>query len=133
MSPSSRRSVHGACCDVAKWRRIAPRDLQPIAVELAGHDRDLLAGDAVDHLDRGTRPANAVTKLGREVAGHLLAGDEVLRRLEQRADDHPRATGHEAALHRTNLVPPLAADEPEFAKAARAARHHPQFLAEAPE
>ena len=118
--------------DVAQRRRIAARDLQAVAVELPGHHREVLARDAVDHLDRGPRPPDAVAEFGREVAGDLLTGDEVLRRLEQRADDHSRAAGHQAALDGTNLVPSLAADEPQFAEAGRAARHHPQFLAEAP-
>ena len=119
--------------DVAQRRRVAARDLQPVAVKLPGHHRELLPRDAIDHLDRGARSADAVAKFGREVAGHLLAGDEVLRGLEQRPDDHPRAAGRNAAADRADLVSPLAANQPQFAEAGRAARNHPQFLTEAPE
>ena len=97
---------------VPQRRRIAARDLQPLAVELTGHHPHLPAGHRVDHVDLHTGEPDAVAEFRREVAGDLLARDEVFRRFEERSHHHPRAAGGQPAADRADLVLPPAPHEP---------------------
>ena len=81
-----------------------PRNLQPFTVELPRRHQLLAPRDTIDHLNLHAGVANSVAEFGREIAGQLLAGDELLRGLEQRADDHPRAAGGQLAADRTDRV-----------------------------
>ena len=129
LAPHVKFHVH-----VAKRSLAPPRNLKSVAVELPRRHELLAPRDTVDHLDLHARLANSVAEFSREITSHLFASHELLRGLEQRADDHSRAAGGQLAADRTDRVGAAAPCQLQFVQhARRTAGDHPQFAAEAPE
>src|SRR5213596_1859835 len=87
---------------LAERRRPARGQGELFTGELTGFDDKLFMRQVIENADVCPGIANAVAQLFRQVSLQLISRDDVARRGEQRADDHPRPAGGELSPNGAN-------------------------------